>query len=206
MFDGLEAVVQAERERLRKQSIWLTKFNSLIKDLPDLSEPWKEKQLVNDVKDRITPITKIAGVDGGVVAEAMSGFDIVLYRAVASVFQGIGEKVHASYIPNFDPDPRLFLSPSLPSRQEFNSLSTLLRLLVEYEIAIETVDRENPTVIFIDGKVTPLTSDFSANNQNAKLVQAEIDVKAKYRELVEISCKNHNGFFTQMDKRKTSFI
>jgi hypothetical protein len=61
-----------------------------------------------------------------------------------------------------------------------------MRLYSEYEVARITIERESPTVLFLDGKVLPLKSDFITDStQSNVLKQAELDVKMKYRQLVE---------------------
>ncbi|MHA2091763.1 MAG: DNA double-strand break repair nuclease NurA [Candidatus Kariarchaeaceae archaeon] len=191
MFDDLSRVVKAEREKRLIQNQWMEQFHARMDELRPLPEPWMEEHFIQDINPTVTPITKIGGVDGGLISEAMSGFDIILYRAVGAVFQGIGEKVRAHYIPNFDPDPQLFFAPALESRYEFNTLSTLLRLYIEYKVALETIEKENPTVLFIDGKVSPMWSDFASNlRSESVIVDIEHDVKTIYKELVSTAISN----------------
>ena len=90
MFENLEAAVRAERIRLEENQKWLTSFFELSKGLVDLVEPWKEKELIQKMPKRIPNITKIAAVDGGVQSEAMTGFDLIVYRSAGVVFHGIG--------------------------------------------------------------------------------------------------------------------
>ncbi len=163
-------------------------FSQFARTIDFLEIPWVEKKFIHKINDTVPSITKISGVDGGLITEALAGLDLILYRAVGVTFHGIGKKVEAVYTPNFDPEPMVYLAPSLPSRQEFLKLATLYRLLVEYEIAIETIKFQNPTVLFIDGKVIPLSSDFQElNNQSKNVTTIEMAVKAMYRDLVNIA-------------------
>ncbi|MDH5401927.1 MAG: DNA double-strand break repair nuclease NurA [Candidatus Heimdallarchaeota archaeon] len=188
MFDELEAVINAEKKRIEQQRLWITNFRRMMDSLPDLGEPWFEKRLSIEIIPRISDVTKIAAIDGGLISEAMSGFDLILYRAVGVVFQGVGSKVNASYVPSIDPVPEVFFHPSLSSRHEFSRLSTLKRLYIEYKTVIDTINNYNPTIVFIDGKLSPLNQDF-IEYSNSVIKQAELDVKEIYRELIDVAHK-----------------
>ncbi len=191
MFDALNEVIERERLRIQKQHNWIQQFSDLLTKLDILDNPFMESNLVNTMPNSIPSITRISGVDGGVVSEAFSGFDVILYRAVGVTFHGIGDRVQAIYTPNFDPEPSIFLTPSLSSRFEFSRISTLLRLLVEYNVATETIKIEKPTILFLDGKVAPLNSDFSDITTRSKdLAQMEAEVKEAYRNLISIADEN----------------
>jgi hypothetical protein len=191
MFDRLNEAVERERLRIQKQYNWIQQFSDLLKTINILDKPFAESNLVNAMSDSIPSITRISGVDGGVVSEAFSGFDVILYRAVGVTFYGIGDRVQAKYTPNFDPEPNIFLTPSLSSRFEFSRISTLLRLLIEYSVATETIRMEKPTILFLDGKVAPLNSDFSDITSRTKgLAQIEAEVKQAYRDLISIAIEN----------------
>ena len=192
MFDALNEVIEKERLRIQKQYNWIQELSDLLKTISILDKPFAEPNLVNIIPDSVPSITRISGVDGGVVSEAFSGFDVVLYRAVGVTFHGIGDRVQAKYTPNFDPEPKIFLTPSLSSRFEFSRISTLLRLLVEYNVASDTIRMEKPTILFLDGKVAPLNSDFSDISTRTKdLAQLEAEVKQAYRDLISIADKNN---------------
>ncbi len=192
MFDALNEIIERERLRLQEQFNWIQQFSDLLKTINIMDKPFAEPNLVNSMPDSIPSITRISGVDGGVVSEAFSGFDVILYRAVGVTFHGIGDRVQAKYTPNFDPEPKIFLTPSLSSRFEFSRISTLLRLLVEYNVATETIKTENPTILFLDGKVAPLNSDFSDITTRTKaLAQIESEVKEAYRDLINVADDNN---------------
>ncbi|OLS20235.1 MAG: hypothetical protein HeimC2_37980 [Candidatus Heimdallarchaeota archaeon LC_2] len=191
MFENLEAVVRAERIRLEENQKWLTSFFELSKGLIDLVEPWKEKELIQKMPKRIPNITKIAAVDGGVQSEAMTGFDLIVYRSAGVVFHGIGSKVEAKYIPSVDPEPLIFFNPSLPSRFDFAKLATLLRLKSEYELAKQIIIDEKPTILFIDGKVSPIHSDLIEFTEQSPVIKdAQNELKLVYRDLIKEALEN----------------
>ena len=188
MYEKLADVVETERLKIQKRKSWLARFKNQIDNIPALTSPFLEDALIHPVVNSVPEITKIAGVDGGVISEAMSGFDIILYRAVGSVFRGIGKQVEAIYIPSFNPEPQVFFHRSLISRLEFHKITTLLRLKIEYEVALQVILQENPTVLFLDGKVSPLHSDFSDGmGQSGIISQIEQEVKDIYRLMVKTS-------------------
>ncbi len=188
MFDELGKVVQNEHRKFKEQLKWFKKFNKYSRGINFLDDPFKEREFIHKIPDKVPKITKLSGVDGGVLSEAYMGFDLILFRAVGVTFQGIGDKVSASYHPDFNPDPNIFFTPSMRSRLEFSRMITLKRLFIEYEIAAQTIKKENPTVLYIDGKVLPMASDFADMMNNSPLLaQAELDVKQKYRELIVLA-------------------
>ncbi len=187
MFEALGNAIRQEQEKLKRIQSWIREFYKLIEKKDLLPQPFTEGHLVHEIPTTMSDITHVAGIDGGIVSEAMTGFDLALYRAVSAVFTGIGKEVKAEYIPHFDPEPQIFFSPSLPSRQEFNRICTLMRLYAEYEVAKLTIERSKVAVIFIDGKVSPLSSDFSKESQSRLIIQAERDVKRIYNELIQVA-------------------
>jgi len=189
MFESLGNAIREQQEKFAKKQQWIKQFVALLDNREILIDPFKEAALVHTVRPTISKLTKVGGVDGGIVSEEMTGFDLALYRAVATVFWGIGDKVESTYIPHFDPDPNIFFSPSLQSRQEFNRICTLRRLYVEYEVALMTIKQAKPTVLFIDGKVAPLSSDFVGSSSGKMVSQAEKEVKQIYTELVHEAMK-----------------
>lgn len=191
MFDNLEAAVRAERVRLEEKRKWLTSFKSISSTLIDLKDPWKEESFIHKIPETVPKITKVAAVDGGVLSEAMTGFDLILYRAAGVVFFGIGSKVEAMYLPNIDPEPLIFFHTSLPSRFDFSKLSTLLRLKAEYDTAKMIIEEQSPTILFIDGKVGPLQSDLIEYSEQSDLIRETQDLVIRsYKNLVETALAN----------------
>mgnify|MGYP003865181531 CR=1 FL=1 len=96
-----------------------------------------------------------AGVDGGLLKKEFSGVDVVLTRAVASVFSFEDGKLSDSHaLPermNF-PDVQYIRSPL--DRRSFNVSSSLLRLQKELQVAIQAVE-EGPDLLLMDGSVLP---------------------------------------------------
>lgn len=191
MFGNLEAAIRAERIRLEERSKWLSTFKNICQDLTNLSDPWKEQNFIYELPKSVPNITKIGAVDGGVLAEAMTGFDLILYRAAGVIFFGIGSKVEAKYLPSVDPEPLIFFHPSLPSRFDFAKLSTLLRLKAEYDTAKMVIEEESPTILFLDGKVSPLQSDLNDYSEQSDLIrQTQELVRLSYRDLVKTALNN----------------
>ncbi|MCY3413288.1 MAG: DNA double-strand break repair nuclease NurA [Candidatus Heimdallarchaeota archaeon] len=182
----LEETIARIKQKLLEERVWLRKFKSFSRSINFLDDPFLEDKLIHKISKELPSISKISGVDGGLISEALAGLDLILYRAVGVTFHGIGDKVKASYTPNFDPSPNTYIAPSLPSRHEFLKLSTLYRLLIEYDVAIQTMKSQNPTVLFLDGRVVPQSSDFQdIHQQSPQIIKVENAVKEKYRELIQ---------------------
>lgn len=180
------------RKQLDAEKTWLLSFSKVINRINFLSSNWIESDFVHKIHPELPVITKVSGVDGGVISEALAGLDLIIYRAVGVTFVGIGKDVYANYTPNFDPEPSTYIGPSLATRQEFVRLTTLYRLLVEYDIAIKTIEEQDPSVVILDGKVAPLTTDFMDINSQSKVVSlVEKQVKDKYQTLIQTACNNN---------------
>lgn len=194
MFDEVSHTLSKLREKLHQERYWLKSFKTFSNNIDFLDNPWVEKNFIHDIPTEVPSITKISGVDGGLISEALAGLDLIIYRAVGVTFNNIGKKapLEAVYTPNFAPEPSTYIGPSLPSRQEFLKLATLYRLLVEYEVALETIKSQDPTVLFLDGRVVPLASDFrEINNQVKTITQIEIAVKEMYRDLIRVATEKN---------------
>ncbi|MHA2031118.1 MAG: DNA double-strand break repair nuclease NurA, partial [Candidatus Kariarchaeaceae archaeon] len=80
---------------------------------------------------------------------------------------------------------------SLESRFEFSKLGTLLRLKAEYETAKMVIEEEQPTILFIDGRVSPLHSDLIDFSDQSELIrQAQDQLKSAYKDLIHTALNN----------------
>ena len=183
-----EAQVQVE-----KKLNWINTWKQKIADMPDLAkELWLEKKLIQKLPlpRTISIYDKIAAVDGGIIQEELRAFDIVIYRAIATIFSGIGKQVHVDYFPNFEPVTKLAINKSFQNNHEFAKYCGMLRINEEYKIARATIEEHSPQVLFLDGPVYPRPVDLNLNGiQNPLLIELQKKIKDEYNKLVASSKK-----------------
>ncbi len=182
-------IIAKEHRKIRQREIWLTKFRRI--EIPRLpSTVWKEEKLFHQIPKKVSKYLRIAAVDGGLIQQELRGFDLILTRAVVPIFKGLGDRVTVEYFPEFNPRPQFSIHPSFESRQQLSRIATLKRLKTEYEIALQALQVQKPKILFIDGSVKPLKSDFSNVNETEILQVLENEVKSIYLELVRESIRN----------------
>jgi hypothetical protein len=99
---------------------------------------------------------KIAGVDSGFVGKSLHSIDLVLVRAVGTVFRfknGLVEK--ADYYPNFFSFPTPFLLNLALDNDEFECSKSLLRLKEEIATAKKIIEKFSPDYCLLDGSIIP---------------------------------------------------
>jgi hypothetical protein len=102
---------------------------------------------------------KVSAVDGGILNHEMHGADLLIGRAVSSTFEYEGGRlVGHSYYPEAFPQPVYDVKVGLDER-EVNWHKSLFRLNLEIGNALETVRKERPGHLFLDGSVVPLMND-----------------------------------------------
>ena len=112
--------------------------------------------------------TTVIGVDGGLLTQQLHGLDLILVRAVASIFHYIGGELNgAEYYPNEFPSPKLVdLTEPLDAR-EFEFMVGVERQLAELELAIQTADSRHANLLLLDGSVVPQYVDRSVQGHRA---------------------------------------
>ncbi|MFH1224431.1 MAG: DNA double-strand break repair nuclease NurA [Candidatus Diapherotrites archaeon] len=103
---------------------------------------------------------RAAGVDSGFMGRRLSSADIVLVRAVGTVFDyERGKLARASYHPNFFSFPMPHLSNNALEEDEYGCSMGLIRLREEVKIAREILEKHKPRYLFLDGSIVPQYAD-----------------------------------------------
>jgi uncharacterized protein (UPF0335 family)/disulfide oxidoreductase YuzD len=184
MGEGLEQIILsiAKLEEERKELAEKLRGSS-IEIFPDALE----RGLIHKI-DKKEINAKIAAVDGGLLAQEFHGFDLVLSRAVAVIFEyeNSSKKKHF-YHPRAFPEPDVDALTALDTH-EFTWHKGLFRLKKEIRTAIETIEKFKPDYLFIDGSIVPQISDKPSEDSLVRPLYNE--VVSYYGELYEKSEKN----------------
>ncbi len=201
-------MIAEEQSRFRIREEWLKRFRRNLMSLPKLEGGvWKEPDLVNPIPDKFSKFTKVAAVDGGLVQNDLRGFDLILTRAVAPIFRGLGNQVKVEYVPEFNPKPTMTIFPSFETRQELGKVGTLLRLKAEYSVAIQAMEMQSPRILMLDGSIYPLKSDFSNDVSNEIIAELEKQIKEIYLDLIRTAVSNETILLGVVkDSRSRSFV
>ena len=128
-----------------------------------LDEDWLEEKVFLPVgQEEFTG--KVAGVDSGFMVRSFSGVDIILIRAMASVFELKEGRLEKAYFhPNFFKFPEPFILSGALERDEFNCAKSLHRLKEEVGLSAEVIEKFKPDFLFIDGSMVPQHADKPRN-------------------------------------------
>jgi len=168
-----------ERDTRRCQIATIVKKLKDTIDLIDLDQEPKaivENKLVFDVEPDALSNVVVAGVDGGMLSEALHGLDLILTRAVAVIFRYCdGQLSIADYYPSELPEPRLMPVVEPLDAREFELVAGMHRQLTELRLAAQ-VSSGGTDMLLLDGSVVPQYIDRFPHSKK---------VTEKYRELLE---------------------
>ncbi|MBU5557989.1 MAG: DNA double-strand break repair nuclease NurA [Candidatus Aenigmatarchaeota archaeon] len=108
------------------------------------------------------PLTKarIVGIDGGLSQHAYHGIDLILTRAVATIFDYTDGKLTAvNYWPSAIVTPTLIVISDPYSDEEWAASSSLERQRGEIDTAVNAFKIFNPNLLLLDGSVVPHGND-----------------------------------------------
>ena len=132
---------------------------------------------------------KIAAVDGGIVSEEYQSCELVLYRAVCSVFEYEKGKVVRSIHRPVGIDSNQWELREAFDEFEAVQRNSIIRLKSEIDRAREAVELFNPSMVFLDGGIAPNPSDRPPKDSPT---HTEFEVLlGSYRELYS-SCKKNS--------------
>ena len=131
---------------------------------------------------------KISAVDGGILAYEMHGADLLIAKAVSSTFNYTDGAVGAhTYHPRAFPHPSYDVETGLDER-EILWHTSLFRLQLEIQNALETAKAENPNYLLLDGSICPLISDRPA--EESLLFPRYLTLLNTYKELYTYCTEN----------------
>ncbi|MBN1941343.1 MAG: DNA double-strand break repair nuclease NurA [Candidatus Diapherotrites archaeon] len=137
---------------------------------------------------------KIAGVDSGFVSKDMLALDLVLVRAVGTVFEYRESKVvKASYYPNYYSFPSPYMGERALEADEFSCSKSIRRLILENNAAKALIEEHNPEYCFLDGSIVPQYPDKPRNDSS---------IKDFYHELIQ----NFQELYKTAEKHKCTLI
>lgn len=150
--------VQALEE---KRSAFTSVLHNARFDIDLCSElPLAERNLVDSQLATKLPPTdlgglRICGIDGGLLKKSLRGIELVVTRAIATIFEyNPSGRVSAKYWPQGAlPKVKANLYPI--SRQEAEINASLERVKEELEVAIRIQDRHPSELMLIDGSILP---------------------------------------------------
>lgn len=139
-----------------------------------------ESKLVYPVEDKSLKDLKVAGVDGGVLTKPLHGLDLILVRAVVSMFQyKDGDLKNVDYHPSEVPAPQLVNVHEPLDAKELDLLTGLKRQLTELQRAYEVLKEVDLDVMVLDGSIVPQYIHKSSEERTEELYERVIETYSK---------------------------
>jgi hypothetical protein len=148
--------------------------------------PLAKRNLVDrQLATKLPPINlgglRICGIDGGLLKKSLRGIELVVTRAIATIFEyNPSGRVYAKYWPQGElPKVKANLYPI--SRQEAEISASLERVKEELQVAIRIQDRHPSELILIDGSILPQTT--AHPSPHSMLADKYQEIRSLYFEL-----------------------
>ncbi|MFW9830306.1 MAG: DNA double-strand break repair nuclease NurA [Candidatus Thorarchaeota archaeon] len=131
--------------------------------------PLAQKHLVDDqLAQKVIPTDlsglRVCGIDGGLLKKTLRGIELVITRAVATIFEYTPSKrVTAIYFPETATPPTIKAELNPISWREAEVNASLERLKSELELAIRVQDHHSAELLLLDGSLRPHISDHPSN-------------------------------------------
>lgn len=166
---------QGQKRRLLAKILRKVKNDVQIPADQNTSEPI-ESELVHSIEEIPLEDLVVCGVDGGVLSKPLHGLDLILVRAVATIFSYEGGSLQdADYHPGEMPIPELINVHEPLDSRELDNLVGLKRQLTELKRAREVVENQDIDALVLDGSVVP---QYVQNASHAK-------TRNFYRDLID---------------------
>ncbi len=131
---------------------------------------------------------KISAVDGGILAYEMHGADLLIAKAVSSTFNYSDGAISThTYFPRTFSHPSYEVETGLDEREVLWH-SSLFRLQLEIQNALETAKKETPDYLLLDGSICPLSSDRPA--EESCIFPKYLTLLNTYKELYSFCTEN----------------
>ncbi|VVB66216.1 NurA domain protein [Candidatus Gugararchaeum adminiculabundum] len=178
MYERLAEIVKGIEELERQRG----ELSERLRSKSELFPEALEKELTKKIEPKKLNL-KVAAVDGGLLAQEFHGFDLVVARAVAVLFEYqdsllAGHKYH----PRAFAEVEIDVMSALESH-DYNWHKGLFRLKKELEIACEGVEKFEPEFMLLDGSIVPLVSDKPADD--SPVHGSYVQVISLYKKLYE---------------------
>lgn len=151
--------------------------NVLRKVKNDIRVPVEKRACGSIEPELIYPIEEIplddlvvGGVDGGVLSKPLHGLDLILVRAVSTIFcYSSGKLRDAEYHPGEMPIPQLINVHEPLDSRELDTLVGLKRQLTELQRAKEAVNNWDVDALMLDGSVVPQYVNYASGERTKNL-------------------------------------
>lgn len=138
-----------------------------------------ESRLIKKTDSSPSESFSICGVDGGSVKKEFHGINILLSRAVGSVFTyEKGKLTDSNFVPQKMPSPEVEVI-----NQDLRLSTSIIRWKKEIEVALSSI-QEQPDAIFLDGSIVPHPNSIpkSGNDRYDNLIDKVNKLHNKARE------------------------
>jgi len=184
---NLENKIGTIADKIRTQGEKRRALSELIRnvkkdvEVPDDEERGPvESKLVYPVEDRSLEDLKVAGVDGGVLTKPLHGLDLILVRAVVTMFQyEDGDLKDVDYHPSEVPAPQLVNVHEPLDSKELDLLTGLKRQLTELQRAYEVLKEVDLDVMVLDGSIVPQYIHKASKERTKELYEKVIETYGK---------------------------
>ncbi len=188
----VEHIREQDAKRCRIAAIFKKLKNSInIANLAE-QEPKAivEDKLVFNVEPDALLNVVVAGVDGGMLSEALHGLDLILTRAVAAIFHYREGKLSITdYYPTEIPEPRLIPVTEPLDAREFELVANMQRQLAELRLATQVVNACGADVLLLDGSVVPQYVDRFPHSK--KVAETYRNLIVAFSDLYEACAKSN---------------
>ncbi len=184
---NLENKIGTIADKIKTQGEKRKVLSDLIRDVKtDVEIPHGENdcpvepKLVYPVEEKSLEDLKVAGVDGGVLTKPLHGLDLILVRAVVSMFQyKEGDLKNVDYHPSEVPAPQLVNVHEPLDAKELDLLTGLKRQLTELQRAYEVLKGVDLDVMVLDGSIVPQYIHKSSEERTEELYEEVIETYSK---------------------------
>ena len=136
----------------------------LLLDIPLAQKTLLDKALAYQVKPTNLNGLRVCGIDGGLLKKTLRGIELVITRAIATVFEYTPDnRVSAIYFPEKTTPPMVKAELTPVSWREAELNASLERLKAELELAIRVQDHHPSELLLLDGSLQPHVSDRPAS-------------------------------------------
>lgn len=129
-------------------------------DLPLAQRYLYEEELAHPVESTKLSGLRVCGIDGGLLKKTLRGIELVITRAIATIFEYTpAGQVAVEYFPQHTIPPSLKAELTPISYHEAEVNASLERTKAELELAIRVQDHHSSELLLLDGSLSPHISD-----------------------------------------------
>jgi hypothetical protein len=191
----LAAIVERilEQDRKRRQVAEVLRGLKERIDLAQIDEAEHkeimEPRFVTAVDQADLTDMMVMGVDGGMLSRVLHGLDLILVRAIATIFRyHEGELSEVEYYPSELPPPRLISLAEPLDTRELELVIGMERQLTELKLATEALKTHGGDLLLLDGSIVPQYVDRPP--QKSKILELYRELVATFSNLYNMCTKS----------------